>query len=88
MVLDKQTEKAEGVQEVHAEVDHEVEEEEGEVDQGGVAGETLELVLAKVKLMSSASVEYIKIDLICILPRNERVYKRKTVQARVRRKSD
>ena len=61
MVLDKQTEKAEGVQEVHAEVDHEVEEEEVEVDQGGVAGETLELVLAKVRLMSSASVEYIYI---------------------------
>ena len=61
MVLDKRTEKAEGVQEVHAEVVHEVEEEEGEVHQGGVAGATLELVLAKVKLMSSASVEYIYI---------------------------
>ena len=46
---------------MHAEVGHEVEEEEGEVDQGGVAGATLELVLAKVKLMSSASVEFIYI---------------------------
>ena len=88
MGLDKQTEKAEEAQEAHAEVGHEVEEEEGEVDLGGVAGATLELVLAKVKLMSSASVEYINIDLICILPRNERVYKRKPVQAIVRRKSD
>ena len=62
MVLDKQTEKAEGVQEVHVEVGHEVvEEEEGEVDLEGVEGATLELVLAKAKLMPSASVEYINI---------------------------
>ena len=61
MGLDKQTEKAEEAQEAHAEVGHEVEEEGGEVDLEDVAGATRELVLVKVKLMSSESVEYMNL---------------------------